>query len=167
MQLQTKSIDLSSLLRFLMAAWRHEREQPALSIILKYWSNTCNWGIFPKCAATVAVMSACPLIWGGGLFVCPEEAPVTQISLWEMPGDCGSSWCSQCCGAGCCQGGFRELSFPAACLIKGKFIRNSKYAGKLENVHCPFHKSSFLCLCLVHVSRGRLSFSRYCGVVGK
>lgn len=39
-----------------------EREQPALSTILKYIfssGNAYNWGIFPKCATIVGAVLAC------------------------------------------------------------------------------------------------------------
>lgn len=108
-----KSIDLSSLLCFLTAAWSKQDMRENNQPWVQYWHFfICNWGIFPKCAARVAAMSACPyLIWGGGWFVCLEEAPVTQTGLREMSGGCGSfGWCSQCCGVGCCQGELGELS---------------------------------------------------------
>lgn len=100
---------------------------------IQYWNNgetpvigASSPNVLPHSCSDVSLSILDLKRW---LVVCPEEAPVTQIGLREMSGDCGSSWCSQCCGVGCCQGGLRELSFPAVCLIKGKFIWNSKYAG--------------------------------------
>lgn len=109
------------------------------STILKWWSNTWSWGICPRCAARVAVLSACPFLIWWWMVCLPRGSSSYSNRPIRMPGGCGSFqlmqpvlWCRVL--SGWAQG---ALSLPALCLIKGKFIWNSNYADNWRTFIVP------------------------------
>ena len=183
MQLQKKNTHLSSLLFFSMDAWSGQDTRESNQPWVQYWntffssSNACNWGIFPECAAVVAAVLACSyLIWRRWIVCLPGSSYDWQTGIRTAYEKCRwvvarTGWCSMCCGVGCCQGGLGELPVCSQLCV---WLKES-WSGAVSMMvtgECllslsRFQESSFPCLCLVHVSRRRLSFSRYCGVVEK